>query len=113
MGDLVLSTTQKLEASDSPMAPYLNLIQEMSMEQKLALIAFLINTMQHEEKKTSSEKADKTEVVAETEEFSPRVMRFKRGNPWYATDEEVDKLRYEYLMEKYKSPQRLSMPTVS
>ena len=35
-------------------------------------------------------------------EFTPRVMRFKRGNPWYATDEEVDRLRYEYLTEKYK-----------
>jgi hypothetical protein len=29
-------------------------------------------------------------------------MRFKRGNPWYATDEEVDSLRYEYLTEKFK-----------
>jgi len=37
-----------------------------------------------------------------TGEFTPRVMRFKRGNPWYATDEEVDRLRYEYLTEKYK-----------
>ena len=44
----------------------------------------------------------KTEVAAETEEFTPRVMRFKRGNPWYATDEEVDSLRYEYLTEKFK-----------
>ena len=44
----------------------------------------------------------KTEVAAETEEFTPRVMRFKRGNPWYATDDEVDSLRYEYLTEKFK-----------
>jgi len=36
-----------------------------------------------------------------TEEFTPRVMRFKRGNPWYASDEEVDRLRYEYLSQKY------------
>lgn len=35
------------------------------------------------------------------EEFTPRVMRFKRGNPWYATDEEVDRLRNEYLSRKY------------
>ncbi len=46
--------------------------------------------------------ATKAEVTAETEEFTPRVMRFKRGNPWYATDEEVDRLRYEYLTEKFK-----------
>ena len=35
------------------------------------------------------------------EDFTPRVMRFKRGNPWYASDEEVDRLRYEYLSQKY------------
>ena len=34
--------------------------------------------------------------------LSPRVLQFQRGNPWYATDEEVDKLRQEYLAEKYK-----------
>ena len=33
---------------------------------------------------------------------TPRVLRFKRGNPWTATDEEVEKMRYEYLKEKYK-----------
>ena len=42
------------------------------------------------------------EVTATTEEFTPRVMRFKRGNPWYATDEEVDRLRQEYLNKKYQ-----------
>ncbi len=51
-------------------------------------------------KQTAS--AAKTEATPETEEFTPRVMRFKRGNPWYATDEEVDRLRYEYLTEKFK-----------
>ena len=39
---------------------------------------------------------------ATQEEFTPRVMHFKRGNPMYATDEEVDRLRHEYLTEKYK-----------
>ena len=51
-------------------------------------------------KQTAS--AAKTETTPETEEFTSRVMRFKRGNPWYATDEEVDRLRNEYLTEKYK-----------
>ena len=36
-------------------------------------------------------------------ELSPRVLQFQRGNPWYATDEEVDKLRQEYLAEKYSN----------
>jgi len=39
---------------------------------------------------------------AVTADLSPRVLQFQRGNPWYATDEEVDKLRQEYLTEKYK-----------
>ena len=39
---------------------------------------------------------------AVTSGLSPRVLQFQRGNPWYATDEEVDRLRQEYLTEKYK-----------
>jgi hypothetical protein len=35
-------------------------------------------------------------------ELSPRVKGFMRGNPWYATDEEVDALRNDYLMKKYQ-----------
>ena len=34
--------------------------------------------------------------------LSPRMLQFQRGNLWYATDKEVDKLRQEYLTEKYK-----------
>ena len=35
-------------------------------------------------------------------ELTPRVQRFMRGTPWNITDEELDRLRYEYLTEKYK-----------
>lgn len=35
-------------------------------------------------------------------QLSPRVLQFKRGNPWYASDEEIDLLRQEYLMKKYQ-----------
>lgn len=45
--------------------------------------------------------ADSSDTLAGLE-ISPRVMQFKRGKPWYATDEEVDSLRQEYLMKKYK-----------
>ncbi len=34
--------------------------------------------------------------------LTPRVQRFMRGNPWHITDEDLDRLRYEYLTEKYK-----------
>ena len=47
-----------------------------------------------------SRRAESADAVASG--LSPRVLQFHRGNPWYATDEEVDKLRKEYLAEKYK-----------
>lgn len=47
-----------------------------------------------------SHQAENADVVASG--LSPRVLQFQRGNPWYATDKEVDKLRQEYLAEKYK-----------
>lgn len=57
-------TAQALELMATPMAPYLNLIQEMSMEQKLALVAFLINTIQHEEQKKTSDEEFVKELLA-------------------------------------------------
>lgn len=33
-------------------------------------------------------------------EITPKVAWFKRGNPWNVSDEELDQMRYEYLMEK-------------
>jgi hypothetical protein len=39
-------------------------------------------------------------ATADASGLSPRVLQFQRGNPWYATDEEVDKLRQEYLIFK-------------
>ena len=59
----------------------------------------------HSVRRTATKKmasASKTDDTSSAEEFTPRVMRFKRGNPWYTTDEEVDRLRYECLTEKYK-----------
>ena len=46
------------------MAPYLNLMQEMSIEQKLALVAYLINTIQHEEQKKTSDEEFVKELLA-------------------------------------------------
>ena len=46
-------------------------------------------------RKTAAESID-------TMELTPRVQRFKRGNPWQISDEELDRLRYEYLTEKYR-----------
>lgn len=57
-------TAQALEVMSTPMAPYLNLMQEMSIEQKLALVAFLINTIQHEEQKKTSDEEFVKELLA-------------------------------------------------
>lgn len=35
-------------------------------------------------------------------ELTPGAAWFRRGNPWMASDEEVDSMIREYLMEKYK-----------
>jgi len=34
--------------------------------------------------------------------ITPGVSRLIRDNAWYISDEELDHMRYEYLMEKYK-----------
>ena len=34
--------------------------------------------------------------------ITPKVARLKTGRTWSVTDEELDKIRYEYLAEKYK-----------
>lgn len=57
-------TSQALEVMATPMAPYLNLLQEMSMEEKLALVAFLINTIRQEEHKKTSDEEFVNELLA-------------------------------------------------
>ena len=76
-------------------------LDQMSVEM-LENVQHYVRRLRHHARPTRRPSATKAEVTAETEEFTPRVMRFKRGNPWYATDEEVDRLRYEYLTEKFK-----------
>ena len=34
--------------------------------------------------------------------ITPRVARLKTGHSWNVSDEELDHIRYEHLMEKYK-----------
>lgn len=57
-------TALALEVMSTPMAPYLNLMQGMSMEQKLALVAFLIDTIQREERKKISDEDFVNELLA-------------------------------------------------
>ena len=41
-------------------------------------------------------------VLDNNDDLSPLVKHFKRGRPLLMTDEEIDTMRYEYLMDKYK-----------
>ena len=49
------TTAKRVEAT--PMAPYVHLLQEMSQEDKLAVMAFLVDTMQ-EEKRSIGQNSD-------------------------------------------------------
>lgn len=40
--------------------------------------------------------------LATAHQITPGVSRLIRENPWDISDEELDQMRYEYLMEKYK-----------
>ena len=51
---------------------------------------------------TASAKEQTQEKKPREIKITPRAAWFKRGNPWNVSDEELDKVRYEYLMEKYK-----------
>lgn len=76
-------------------------LDQMSVEM-LENVQHYVWHLRRHARPTKRASATKAEATAETEEFTSRVMRFKRGNPWYATDEEVDRLRYEYLTDKFK-----------
>ena len=49
----------------------------------------------------TKEKSDFTERYRQIE-ITPGVARLSTGNRWNVSDEELDRLRYEYLMEKHK-----------
>lgn len=55
-------TAMALKVKQSPMAPYMSLMQGLNREQKLAVVAFLVDTMQDEEEKAQQEKADEEYV---------------------------------------------------
>ena len=50
----------------------------------------------------TSAKEQKQEKKPRTIQITPIVARLKTGHSWNIKDEELDKIRYEYLMEKYK-----------
>ena len=78
-------------------------LDQMSVEM-LESVSRYVKRLRHHPRPTRRTVQTRRTENAETipAGLSPRVLQFQRGNPWYATDEEVDKLRQEYLTEKYK-----------
>ena len=70
-------TAMALKVKQSPMAPYMSLMQRMNREQKLAVVAFLVDTMQDEEEQ-QRRKAD--------EEFVREFLATPYDNPMTADE---------------------------
>ncbi|MCR4914974.1 MAG: hypothetical protein K6A96_04390 [Prevotella sp.] len=77
-------------------------LDQMSVEMLESVSHYVKRLRRHARRTTGNPTSTAAAPTAEGEVFTPRVMRFKRGNPWYATDEEVNRLLHEYLTEKYK-----------
>ena len=57
-------TALALKVMATPMAPYLELMEGMSLEQKLSLVAFLIDMIQQEERKKTSDEEFVNELLS-------------------------------------------------
>ena len=78
-------------------------LDQMSVEMLESVSRYVKRLRHHPRPTKETVKSQRSEnAEADASGLSPRVLQFQRGNPWYATDEEVDKLRQEYLNEKYK-----------
>ena len=76
-------------------------LDQMSVEMLESVSRYVKRLRRHPRptrRSVQSRRAESADAVASG--LSPRVLQFQRGNPWYATDEEVDKLRQEYLIFK-------------
>ena len=78
-------------------------LEQMSAEM-LESVSRYVKRLRHHPRPARHNTMDKSAGISDTTTngLSPRVLQFQRGNPWYATDEEVDDLRQEYLTKKYQ-----------
>ena len=87
-------------------------IAQWIQHQVESLLIRLAVAPQHNAKATAEPLAPGLETIlagavehagkATDDRITPGVSRLIRGNSWYISDEELDQMRYEYLMEKYK-----------
>ena len=67
-----------MKVKQSPMAPYMSLMQGMNREQKLAVVAFLVDSMQDEEEEARQRTSD--------EEFVREFLATPYDNPMTADE---------------------------
>ena len=77
-------------------------LDQMSVEMLESVSRYVKRLRHHQRPSRHTVQSRRAESADAASGLSPRVLQFQRGNPWYATDEEVDSLRQEYLTEKYK-----------
>ena len=68
-------TATALKMKSNPMAPYLDLMRGMSREQKLAVVAYLVDTMQDEEQQMCAD-----------DEFVRQFLSTRYDNPMTAAE---------------------------
>lgn len=78
-------------------------LDQMSAEMLESVSRYVKRLRRHSRPTRHTAQNSRTDVADDTTAgLSSRVLQFQRGNPWYATDAEVDNLRQEYLMKKYQ-----------
>jgi PleD family two-component response regulator len=73
-------TAMAMKVKQSPMAPYMSLMQGMNREQKLAVVAFLVDSMQDEEEEAQLRTSDEEEEVRQRtsdEEFVKELLALR------------------------------------
>lgn len=85
-------TASALKLNSSPIGPYLGLMQNLNREEKLAVVAFLVDTMQREGAEVKDPKKAPRQVPASFKKLRGMVS---------VSQEEIDAdERLAYLMER-------------
>ena len=80
--------TTTLKMKNTPMAPYMGIMREMTREQKLTVVSYLIDTMKDEEQQLTAD-----------EEFVRQFLATPYDNPMTA-DEAKQMIRESHHFEK-------------
>ena len=73
-------------------------LEQMSLEMLESVSRYVKRLRLHP---CAAQAKEKTEAEQNSIEITPGVARLCTGHSWNVTDEELDQMRYEHLMEKY------------